>query len=253
MQELKDWFLENQREFPWRENRTPYRVWVSEVMLQQTRASVVVPYFSRWMEKYPTIAHLAGADIDDVIKSWEGLGYYSRARNLQAGAKQVMELYHGELPSNLVDLLKIKGLGHYTAGAILSFAFGQKAPALDGNVMRVLARYLGFEKDVIRYQRELRERLIDLLPERDAPIVMEGLIELGATICNKPPSCTQCPLRAGCKALAQDQTDLLPIKPKPKEVIELQRYVYCIISNGKVLVKKGKRGSIMAVSIHRIR
>ncbi|NGX59959.1 MAG: Adenine DNA glycosylase [Chlamydiae bacterium] len=137
---LKHWFKEEKRNFPWRIAPNPYTVWISEVMLQQTRAAVVIPYFERWMKRFPSIQSLADATVDEVIKMWEGLGYYSRARALHEGARYVVAHYHGKLPSSLQLLQKIKGLGPYTIGAIQSFAFHQKAPAVDGNVMRVISR-----------------------------------------------------------------------------------------------------------------
>ena len=145
---LKRWFLDQKRDFPWRENPSPYAVWVSEVMLQQTQAAVVISYFERWMQRFPTIQALADAPLEDVIKEWEGLGYYARARNLHAGARYVVENYEGQLPANAEQLYKIKGLGHYTVGAILSFAFQQRKAAVDGNVLRVLARYYGITDDI---------------------------------------------------------------------------------------------------------
>ncbi|NRA90187.1 MAG: A/G-specific adenine glycosylase, partial [Simkaniaceae bacterium] len=138
---IRKWFFKNRRNLPWRENPSPYEVWVSEIMLQQTQVSVVVPYFERWMNIFPTIEKLAGAPLEKVIKAWEGLGYYSRARNLHEGAKYLMEENGGELPSSAAELEKVKGIGPYTVGAILSFAYKQKRAAVDGNVLRVLARY----------------------------------------------------------------------------------------------------------------
>eukprot|EP01136_Pigoraptor_vietnamica_P009760 Opistho-1_new@46645 len=139
---LVEWFKREGRDLPWRQNPSPYAVWISEVMLQQTRAGVVIEYFIRWMERFPSIAALAEASREEVIKTWEGLGYYARARALHEGAQHVMQVHGGELPSTLEELQKIKGIGKYTAGAILSFAFHQKAAAVDGNVLRVLSHVL---------------------------------------------------------------------------------------------------------------
>ena len=159
MDVLNSWFEQNQRELPWRINRTPYRVWISEVMLQQTRASVVVPYFLKWMELFPDMNALAKAPLDLVIKTWEGLGYYSRARNLLEAAKWIVKEFNGQIPSTKADLLKIKGFGPYTAAAVLSFAFKQKEIAVDGNVLRVIARYACIEKDIkkLSVKREIEE------------------------------------------------------------------------------------------------
>lgn len=246
LDELKNWFLESQRKFPWRENKTPYRVWISEVMLQQTRAVVVIDYFERWMETFPTIEVLAASDLETVIKLWEGLGYYTRARNIHLGAKQIVEKFQGSIPSTYEELLSIRGIGPYTASAILAFAFEQKAPALDGNVMRVLARLLGFEKDVTKHAKELRLKLLALLPDEEAFIVMEALIELGATICMKKPLCHDCPLSPSCHALQTKTTDLLPIKKSRDRVIKLRRFIACIEAEGAFLVRLVAKGEIMA-------
>src|SRR3990167_4180187 len=144
---LKRWFFINRRILPWRENPSPYEVWVSEVMLQQTRVSVVIPYFNRWMKHFPTISDLAKASIEAIIKVWEGLGYYSRARNLHEGAKYLLQFHAGELPDSPEHLKKVRGLGPYTIGAIRSFAFKQKAAAIDGNVLRVIARYFSIMEE----------------------------------------------------------------------------------------------------------
>lgn len=207
-------------------------------MLQQTRTAVVVDYFLKWMQIFPSIESLASAKEEEVIKAWEGLGYYSRARNLHAGAKQVITEYGGELPDSQEMLLKIKGIGPYTAGAILSFAFGKKAAALDGNVKRVLARYLGHEES-------LQDRLMELLPEQEPNVAMEGLIELGATLCGPKPICDSCPLASSCVAKRDNLTLLLPRPKKRPEVIDLYRFVACIECEGFFLLKRASKGKIM--------
>lgn len=242
---LKEWFNQNQRKFPWREDRSPYRVWVSEVMLQQTRAKVVVDYFNAWMERFPTIEALASASEEEVVKQWEGLGYYSRARNLRTGAIYVVENYGGNLPEDPFKLLKIKGLGPYTAGAILSFAFGKKAAALDGNVMRVLSRFLAFEKEVLSNRSELEQNLLGFLPEKDPHIIMEALIELGATICQKEARCEGCPLKRECKAYIKNEVHRFPIKKSRPLITSLFRFVACIESENKILLRKAPKGEIM--------
>ena len=193
---LKAWFLKEKRDLPWRENASPYWVWVSEVMLQQTQVSVVVPYFIRWMKKFPTISALAAAQCEDVIKTWEGLGYYSRARNLHKGAQTIVSNYNGKLPKTRNELLAIKGLGLYTANAILAFAFKKKAAPVDGNVRRVLARYDGVYEsiDKTKVQKEIQSRAEKLLPERQSYLISEALIELGALICKKKTQLCPMPL-----------------------------------------------------------
>ncbi len=246
MRELHEWFQQNRREFPWRENPTPYQVWISEVMLQQTRASVVIPYFHRWMALFPDVKVLAAAPVERVIKAWEGLGYYSRARNLHRGAQQIVACFGGEIPSQRADLETIYGLGPYTVGAILSFGFKQRAPAVDGNVMRVLTRYFCIEENICKQavKRKIVDRAEELL-DRDQPwVTAEALIELGATLCAPKPRCEDCPLQATC--LGRHKAADLPIKNGEKATIHIKRAVALIEAAGKVLVKKGEAGKVMA-------
>ena len=246
-QSLKAWFLQNKRSFPWRDSPTPYAVWVSEVMLQQTRASVVVTYFGKWMKRFPTLSSLAKAPLEDVFKVWEGLGYYSRARNLHKGAIQI-EQKGGELPSTLNELLQISGIGPYTAGAILSFAFHQKAAAIDGNVERVVSRYVGLEGDLKKepIKTRLKEQTLALLPDRDSWVVMEALIELGATHCLPNPTCSKCPLNKTCFAYRNQVTDFIPFKKKRQETIFLEKQVVILLDNaGDVLVQKKEEGKVL--------
>ncbi len=246
MRELNDWFQKNQREFPWRRSPTPYKVWVSEVMLQQTRASVVAPYFERWMTAFPDVQTLACAPIERVIKTWEGLGYYSRARNLHRGAQQILEQFNGEIPSRREDLETIRGLGPYTVGAILSFGFKKRAAAVDGNVTRVIARYFSIEENVCRQsvKRDIAQKTEALLDFDQPWITTEALIELGATVCAPKPSCQLCPLQASC--LGKEKAEFLPIKNEKKPTIHLKRAVVWVEADGKVLVKKGEGGKLMA-------
>lgn len=245
---LKVWFHEAQRDFPWRRLRTPYAVWVSEVMLQQTQASVVVPYFERWMSLFPTIQDLAIAPIDAVIKAWEGLGYYSRARNLHTGAKYIVDNYKGVFPQDPKELAKIKGLGPYTVGAICSFAFQQKIPAVDGNVMRVLARYFLLDDDIAKAKtvQKFRQLTSELLPEIDPWIVSEALIELGATVCTRSPKCHECPLKANCKGFLNGRTHDLPYKSSKTKIENLYRAVAIISHQNKFLIRRAGKGEIMS-------
>lgn len=244
---LKHWFLDHRRDLPWRENPTPYAVWVSEVMLQQTQVAVVIPYFERWMELFPTIESLANAKEERVIKAWEGLGYYSRARNLHAGAKYVLENFQGSIPAQTSDLEQIKGLGPYTIGAIQSFAFHQKTPAVDGNVMRVIARYQMLEEDIAKQKtvKDVRQWILERLPDDASWLVNEGLIELGATVCKRKPDCAACPLRKGCISFRHGRQEQLPIKGNRTPSIPLHRIVPVIHCEGHYLVRKGKEGEIM--------
>jgi A/G-specific adenine glycosylase len=245
---LKSWFIENKRALPWREAPSPYAVWVSEVMLQQTQVAVVLGYFEKWMSRFPTISSLASAPLEEVIKTWEGLGYYSRARHLHEGAQYILRYHDGELPSTREELEKIKGLGPYTIGAILSFAFHQKAPAVDANVMRVLARYFLIEEEILKSstQKHLRQLTEDLLPNIEPWLVMEAVIELGACVCTPSPKCFSCPLINTCKAHLDGKAALLPIKRPSARTEKLLRSVAVIFYKNEILLQKAERGKVMA-------
>lgn len=248
LQKLKRWFLSQQRDLPWRDSPTPYAVWISEVMLQQTQVSVVIPYFQRWMQHFPTIRHFAQATIEEVLKEWEGLGYYARARNLHAGAKYCVEHFNGELPSSAELLGKIKGLGPYTIGAILNFAFHQRMPAVDGNVMRVISRYYQIFDDIGKTKtlKEIQYKVAALLPMEEPWIISEALIELGATVCTRKPKCMECPLRLSCAAYNSATTDQLPVKAGKTTTTQLYRAVGVLAFKDKLLVRKGEKGKVMA-------
>ncbi len=237
---LKDWFQRENRELPWRVNPTPYAVWISEVMLQQTQVSVVIPYFDKWMAAFPTIHALAHASMEEVIKLWEGLGYYSRARNLHAGARYLVTHFDGKIPADINQLKLIKGIGDYTAGAILSFAFHQRCPAVDGNVLRVLSRYFKVEEDIskARVQKKLKELTGQILPTHEPWIISEALIELGATVCRRKPMCEICPLKQTCQARRDGVTAALPIKTTRGSAQKLYRAVAIIECCGYFLVRK---------------
>ncbi len=215
---LLDWYQLNARELPWRGHPDPYAVWVSEIMLQQTRVETVIPYFRRWMEQFPTITELAEASLHEVLAAWEGLGYYSRARNLQRAAQMVVREYGGELPDNAIDLRRLPGIGRYTAGAIASIAFGLDEPALDGNIRRVLARLFDVSEPARSPAGE--KRLWDLaaanLPAGQASDYNQALMDLGATMCTpRAPQCSACPLRDICQSAAlgiQEQRPVLAAK-----------------------------------------
>lgn len=249
-QSLIRWFLREKRDLPWRQvpAPSPYAVWVSEVMLQQTQVAVVIPYFERWMTKFPTIQDLARASVEDVIKVWEGLGYYSRARNLHEGARYVVEYFGGRLPEDPVALAKIKGLGPYTVGAICSFAFHQKTPAVDGNVLRVLSRYFMISDDISKPKTVgmIRKLAADILPDDQSWVVNEGLIELGATLCGRKPACQECPLRTTCKGYAQGVAGELPVKSAKYQSEALYRTVAVLRCEGRYLVRQCPAGEIMS-------
>ncbi len=235
--ELTDWFAHVQRDFPWRKDRTAYRVLVSEIMLQQTRAAAVVAFYERWIKRFPDFLTLSKASDLDVIKFWEGLGYYSRARNLKQIAIAVMEKFNGEFPSSYENILSFKGIGVYTAAAISHFAFNKRAIGADGNINRVIARFYGYTERVDRKGGVLH--LLDqFIPAKRSDQTFEALIELGATICTKKPKCIECPLRDGCKAFQEELQSVIPvIKQKPK-IQTLNRIVFIIEVNGSVVIKR---------------
>lgn len=244
---LVSWFRENKRDLPWRRHNAPYFVWVSEIMLQQTQVKTVIPYFERWIELFPTIESLANASEEVVIKAWEGLGYYSRARSLHQGAKMCVENFDGELPSDPEKLERIKGIGPYTKGAILSFAFHQKAAAIDGNVLRVISRLLGSKKDISLQttRKYIESQTLEILPANSPWEAMEALIELGALICNKNPACFKCPLNNQCKAFKENLTTAIPIKSKKIATTFLTRHALLMTTATHVLLKKGVTGKVM--------
>lgn len=245
---LKEWFEGEKRELPWRQKVTPYRVWISEVMLQQTQVSVVIPYFNKWMEIFPTIEILASSPIETVIKVWEGLGYYSRARNIHKAANHLIEHHKGVFPQTEEELLKIPGFGPYTVGAVLSFAFRQKAAAVDGNVIRVISRLFRIEGEIS--QSSTRKRIVgetaSILPNIEPWVVMEGMIEFGALVCTKKPNCLNCPLRAHCMAFRDGVQDKLPVKKKRAQTTHLKRHVFILCDGKEVLVRKTPKGDVMA-------
>lgn len=245
---LKNWFIVEKRDLPWRQTSDPYAIWVSEIMLQQTQVVVVIPYFLNWMQRFPSIRHLAAASLDEVIKAWEGLGYYSRVRHLHESAQYLVKHFDGQMPCEEEELKKIKGLGPYTVGALLSFAFHQKKAAVDGNVIRVLTRYFGLEEDVAKPAtvNKLRQIAQDLLPDEEPWIINEALIELGATICQRKARCAVCPLQSSCISLKKGIVDQIPLKSKKIATEYLYRAVAVIRCDSSYLVQRGQKGAIMS-------
>lgn len=218
-QELLAWYRANKRDLPWRHNKDPYRIWVSEIMLQQTRVDTVIPYYERFLDKFPSLQALAEAPEEEVLKCWEGLGYYSRARNLQAGAREVVRLHGGAVPDDVHAVAALKGVGPYTRGAIMSIAFNRPEPAVDGNVMRVLSRYMCLEEDIAKSSTRVRMEIVakSLIPDGAAGDFNQGLMELGALICTpKSPGCLICPVMTHCAARLAGREKELPIKSKAK-------------------------------------
>lgn len=215
---LLRWFEEQGADLPWRRSRNPYHIWLSEVMLQQTQVATVIPYYERFIAQYPTVQALANAPQDELMKQWEGLGYYSRARNLQAAAQEVVVEYGGVLPQTAAELEHLKGVGRYTAGAIASIAFGEPSPVLDGNVIRVFARLFDNAKDVSKQSVknqfwQAAEALMQAVPIGQAGNYNQALMELGRTVCKpRNPSCGQCPVSAYCQAYANGTQSQRPVK-----------------------------------------
>ena len=241
---LIDWYRENARDLPWRRSPTPYHVWISEIMLQQTRIEAVIPYYRRFLESFPTVAALAAAPDELLMKHWEGLGYYSRARNLKRAAVCIMDEHGGELPRDACALRALPGIGDYTAGAIASLAFGLPAPAVDGNVLRVLARLRADARNILdaAVKREAQEMLASIYPKEpeDAAAMTAGLMELGEVVCipNGAPHCEVCPLAAHCRAYAEGLTDKLPYRAKkPPRTIE-RRTVLLLEHGGRIAIAK---------------
>lgn len=218
---LSAWFAENRAVLPWRELRSPYRTWVSEIMLQQTRTAAVIPYFERFMSAFPDVQALADADGETLMKLWEGLGYYSRARNLHRAAGEIVSRFGGELPRTAKELRSLPGIGEYTAGAIASICFGEPEPAVDGNVLRVVARLCASDADIAlaETKRAVTEALREVYPtDGSAGILTEGLMELGERVCipNGEPKCLACPLAEICEGLREGKQNDLPVK-RPKK------------------------------------
>ena len=218
---LIPWYEQNARDLPWRHTRDPYAIWVSEIMLQQTRVEAVLPYYARFLATLPSISALAAAPEPQLLKLWEGLGYYSRVRNMQKAARTVMEQYGGKFPTTFADIRALCGIGDYTAGAIASFAFDLPYPAVDGNVLRVTARLLCYENDVLSplAKKELTAAVDTEVKKLPPATLNQALIELGATVClpNGAPRCEKCPLANTCAAHKNGRETDLPIRKKPAE------------------------------------
>lgn len=240
---LLDWYVRERRSLPWRSSRDPYSIWVSEIMLQQTQVATVIAYYERWMQRFPTLNRLAHASIEDVLLAWEGLGYYSRARNLRSAAQRVVASHGGELPRSIEELRSLPGIGAYSAGAIASIAFDADEPAVDGNIVRVLTRLFALSGDPKR--APLRERLWQLaralIPKGRARDFNQALMELGATCCTpRAPRCAQCPVQKHCLALVRDRVEDFP-EAAPRPTITEQRRAAAVVRRGaRVLVVRAQ-------------
>ena len=238
---LLEWYDKNARALPWRFEQTPYRTWISEIMLQQTQVDTVIPYFERWMAKFPDVAALAAASEQDMLTLWEGLGYYSRARNLHKAARVMVEQYKGNLPQTIEGLKELPGVGSYTAAAIASIAFGQDTATVDGNIRRVFSRLFNLTKPLRSPDGEKRiwELAEANLPPGEASAYNQSLMDLGATICTpKSPDCDHCPVADACQARTLGVVAERPVKPPRRKVPSLTVTAAVIRRNGRVLLAK---------------
>lgn len=238
---LLEWFRANARDLPWRNTSDPYHIWVSEVILQQTRVMQGISYYYRFIERFPSVKSLADANIDEVMKVWQGLGYYTRARNLKAGAIQVVQNYNGQLPKTYKELLTIKGLGAYSAAAVASFAFGEAVPAIDGNVYRILARIFGIFTpiDSSAGKKEFFALASELIPHDEPGTYNQALIDFGALKCTpRAPRCTSCPFANFCYAYQNNLILALPAKGKKKPPTDRYFYYFLIKHNGDTFIKR---------------
>ena len=256
---LQEWFVANARVLPWRSEPKAYYVWVSEIMLQQTRVEAVKPYFDRFIKRLPDVEALANCPEDELLKLWEGLGYYNRVRNLKVAALQIMEQYQGQVPQDYQELIGLKGIGAYTAGAISSIAYGKPVPAVDGNVLRVLSRVTGDDSDIAKesVKKAVQELLLRLMEASQSTlnpsIFNQGLMELGATVClpNGAPHCDACPWKDMCVAKATNQIDYLPVKSKAKERRIEQRTIL-VIKDGEQLALNKRPGKGLLAGLYEL-
>lgn len=236
-----DWYKENKRELPWRDTKDPYPIWLSEIILQQTRVAQGLPYFKRFIENFSTIDKLAAAKEQDVLRLWQGLGYYTRARNLHRCAKAIVEQHNGKFPNNFIDLQKLPGIGAYTAAAIASFAFLEPVAVVDGNVFRVLSRVFGMEYDIASVEGKdfFSKKANELISRQQPDLFNQAIMEFGATHClPKNPRCEDCIFKRSCVALANESQDRLPVKSKKTKIRKRYFYYLVIEQNKKVLMRK---------------
>lgn len=244
------WYRANRRPLPWRQEPTPYHVWISEIMLQQTRVEAVKGYYARFLERLPDIRSLAEADEDVCLKLWEGLGYYSRARNLQKAARQIMTEYGGNMPGSSAELIRLPGIGPYTAAAIASIAFGEKIPAIDGNLLRVFSRLTLYEQAIKTPAAAAAARsfFLEEMPDQRPGDFNQALMDLGAGLCTPggAPSCEECPLRGRCRARAQDRAKDLPVMPAKKARKIEKRTILVIRDDDRILLRRRPAGGLLA-------
>lgn len=244
-----DWYQQEHRLLPWRENQDPYRIWISEIMLQQTRVDTVIGYFYRFMETFPTIEALAEAPEDKLLKVWEGLGYYSRARNLKAAAQQIMTEFDGKMPQTLAEIQSLKGIGPYTAGAIASIAFNFPEPAIDGNVMRVVSRLFEIDADIAKpaSRKIFDEAMRTIIDPQQPGEFNQALMDLGSAICTPTsPQCSACPLQAFCQSAHHGTQTQYPVKSKKAKPKPVYYLALVIEKDGKLLLEQRPATGLLA-------
>lgn len=246
---LLEWYQKYKRALPWREDKNPYHVWLSEIMLQQTRIEAVKEYYTRFLKELPTLQDLAKVKEEKLLKLWEGLGYYNRARNLKKAAEMMVQEYQGKMPNTYEKIMTLPGIGEYTAGAISSICFHEKVLAVDGNVMRVISRILASKKNILlpTTKQEIEQKLKNIIPE-EAGDFNEALMELGETIClpNGVPLCEKCPLKAYCKANHQHLTEEIPVRKKKIKRKKENRTVLLLEKEHEIAVSKRKKTGLLA-------
>ncbi|MES2796168.1 MAG: A/G-specific adenine glycosylase, partial [Bacteroidota bacterium] len=244
--ELKNWYQKNKRDLPWRQTDNPYFIWLSEIILQQTRVAQGLPYYLKFVEAFPTINHFAEATEDEVLRLWQGLGYYSRARNMHSTAKLIHGQFNGLFPNNYKNLLQLKGVGPYTAAAIASFAFEEPVAVLDGNVFRVLSRFFGIETDISspKGKKGFSEIANLILPNSDSSTHNQAIMEFGALQCTPAPSCESCPVQLHCFAFQQKITHKFPVNLKKLKITNQYLYYFIIEKEGTFYLKKREEKGI---------
>lgn len=246
---LIDWYHIHHRTLPWRDTHDPYKIWLSEIILQQTRVSQGLPYYKNFVKKFPTVQKLAQAPQEEVLKLWQGLGYYSRARNLHFASQQVVEM-GGKFPDSYQELLKLKGVGDYTAAAVASFAYGEVVPVVDGNVYRVLSRLFGIATPInsTAGQKEFKAMAVNLISKEAPATYNQAIMEFGATHClPKNPKCSSCPFMPDCIAFKEGRIDLLPVKLKKTKVKNLfHHYLVVQTPSGKTIMRQRPQKGIWA-------
>lgn len=243
------WYQKQEKLLPWKQDKEPYHIWVSEIMLQQTRIEAVKKYYTRFMKELPTIQDLAVVPEEKLLKLWEGLGYYSRAKNLKKSAIQIQENNHGKMPTSYVELLKLPGIGEYTAGAIASISYNEKVPAVDGNVLRVVSRVLASKEDVLlpETKKKITNKLLEIMPDEPGDF-NEGLMELGEKIClpNTVPLCATCPIQEFCMANKENLTNEIPVRAKKQKRKIENKTVFILKYKNEIAIRKREKTGILA-------